>query len=72
MLKYVSPVYLLTIFAFWAWKNLPDRWHAIVTPPEDGPPVVLFSVLLILAVGAFFTLIVGIANKAWDKEEKPS
>jgi len=34
--------------------------------------VVLFSVLLILAVGAFFTLIVSIANKAWDQEEKPS
>jgi SNF family Na+-dependent transporter len=72
MLKYVSPVYLLAIFGLWAWKNLPERWHAIVTPPADGPPVVLFSVLLILAVGAFFTVVVTIANKAWDKEEKPS
>ena len=72
VLKYVSPVYLLAIFGLWAWKNLPERWHAIVTPPADGPPVVLYSVLLILAVGAFFTLVVNIANKAWDKEEKPS
>ena len=69
-LKYVSPVYLLAIFGLWAWKNLPERWHAIATPPEAGPPVVLLSVLLIAAVGAFLTLIVTIANRTWDKEEK--
>ena len=72
MLKYVSPVYLLAIFGFWAWQNLPDRWRAIVTPPADGPPVVLFSVLLILAVGAFFTWVVNRANQVWDREEEPS
>ena len=72
MLKYVSPVYLLAIFGLWAWRNLPERWHAIVTPPADGPPVALFSVLLILAVGAFFAGVVHRANKSWDKEEEPS
>ena len=70
VLKYVSPVYLVTIFGLWCWKNLPDRWRAIIAPPEDGPPVVLFSVLLILAVGAFFTVIVSVSNRTWDKEEK--
>jgi len=68
-LKYVSPVYLLAIFALWAWKNLPGRWRAIVTPPEAGPPVALFAVLWIAAVGAFLALIVAIANQTWDKEE---
>ncbi len=71
-LKYVSPVYLLAIFGAWAGKNLPERWHAIVAPPADGPPVVLYSVLLILAVGVFFAAVVNRANKAWDKEEEPS
>ena len=70
VLKYVSPVYLLAIFALWAWKNLPDRWRAIATPPEAGPPVALFAVLWIAAVGAFLALIVAIANQTWDKEEK--
>ena len=50
----------------------PERWHAIATPPADGPPVALFSVLLILAVGAFFAGVVHRANKSWDKEEEPS
>lgn len=69
VLKYVSPVYLLVIFALWAWKNLPERWAAIVTLPEDGPPVVLLSVVLIAAVVAFFSMIVAAANRAWDKED---
>lgn len=70
VLRYVSPLYLLTIFAFWCWKNLPARWHAIVTPPKDGPPVVLLSVVLIAAVGAFFSLIVTVANRTWDQQEQ--
>ena len=70
VLKYISPVYLLVIFAFWAWKNLPERWAAIVKPPAEGPPVVLFSVVLILAVAAFFSLIVSNANRAWDREKE--
>jgi SNF family Na+-dependent transporter len=69
VLKYVSPAYLLIIFALWAWRNLPDRLRAIARPPAEGPPVVLFSIMLILVVAAFFGTVVAIANRTWDKEE---
>jgi hypothetical protein len=41
-----------------------------VKPPAEGPPVVLFSVVLILAVAGFFSMIVSIANRAWDREKE--
>ncbi len=34
--KYVSPAFLLAIFFFWAWKNLPERLRAFVRPVPDG------------------------------------
>ncbi len=72
MLKYISPLYLLIIFGLWVYYNLPGRLKAIATLPKDGPPVVLFSVLLILGVALFFTVIVALANRTWDKKERVS
>jgi neurotransmitter:Na+ symporter, NSS family len=68
MLKYVSPLYLLTIFAAWVYYELPGRIRAL-QPPADGPPVVLMSVALIGLVGIFFALLVSVANRRWDREE---
>jgi neurotransmitter:Na+ symporter, NSS family len=70
LLKYVSPLYLLTVFGFWAANHLPARWKAIVSPPDGEPPVAALSVGLILAVAAFFALVVWIANRAWDRKEQ--
>ena len=72
MLKYVSPLYLLVVFGLWLWKKMPARLEAIATPPEDGPPVVLMSIGLIVVVAVFFGLIVVIANKRWDQKEGQS
>jgi len=69
VLKYIAPLYLISIFGLWCYYNLPDRFKAIIKPPDDGPPVVLMSLGLILAVAAFFALIVNLANKRWDKQE---
>jgi len=70
ILKYVSPAFLLAVFGIWCWQSLPGRIRAILTIPEEGPPVVLMSVAVILAVGAFFVLITAAANRTWDKEER--
>jgi NSS family neurotransmitter:Na+ symporter len=70
VLKYLSPIYLLTIFALWAWKSLPERIRDIRTLPDEGPPVALLSVLLILSVAAFFALIVTLANRTWDRRKE--
>jgi SNF family Na+-dependent transporter len=69
VLKYVSPVYLLTVFGLWSWKNLPERWQAITAVPREGPPVALLSVLLIVTVSGLLVAVVHRANRVWDREE---
>jgi neurotransmitter:Na+ symporter, NSS family len=69
VLKYVSPLFLLSVFGLWCWKELPDRVRALCTVPEGEPPVVLMSVGIILIVAAFFVLVIAAANKRWDKQE---
>ncbi|MBT3199871.1 MAG: sodium-dependent transporter [Phycisphaerales bacterium] len=69
VLKYIAPLYLLSVFGLWCYYQLPGRFKAIITPPKDGPPVVLMSLGLILVVAAFFAIIVNLANKRWDKQE---
>jgi len=72
VIKYVSPLYLLVIFGIWCVQELPGRLKAVVTLPEEGHPVVLYSVMLILSVMAFFTFVVSRANRRWDREEQAS
>jgi hypothetical protein len=69
MIKYVSPAFLLVVFAIWCVQQLPGRVKAIVTLPEEGPPVVAMSIGLILLVLTFFAFVVSRANLTWDKEE---
>jgi SNF family Na+-dependent transporter len=69
MLKYIAPLYLIGVFGLWCYYKLPGRIGAVLSPPKDEPPVVLMSLGLIFVVGAFFALIVNLANKRWDKQE---
>jgi len=69
VLKYIAPLYLIGVFGLWCYYKMPDRFAAIISPPEGEPPVVLMSLGLILVVAAFFALIVNLANKRWDKQE---
>lgn len=69
VLKYVSPLFLLVVFAAWCWQELPGRLRALVTIPEAAPPVALMSVGVILIVLLFFLLVIASANKRWDREE---
>lgn len=69
MIKYISPAFLIVIFITWCVRELPGRFIAIITLPDDGPPVVLLSIWLILAVIGFFAIVVTRANRKWDREE---
>ncbi|MCB1069635.1 MAG: sodium-dependent transporter [Kiritimatiellae bacterium] len=69
VIKYISPTFLLVIFLIWCFQQLPGRLEAIFTLPEEGPPVVLMSIGLILLVLTFFAFVVSRANLAWDKED---
>ncbi len=68
MIKYVAPAYLLLIFGFWLVNSLPARISGIFKAVGDGNPVELLSIGLILAVAAFFVLIVARAAPRWRQE----
>ncbi len=69
MIKYVAPIYLLTIFVMWLIQNAPQRIGAIWTVEEGQPPVVALSIGLILAVGIFLTLLIARSSARWDRAE---
>lgn len=63
MLKYVVPVYLLTIFAAFCVKNVPDKVKAI-----SETPAALGSILFMGTVLAFILILVNIAGRRWTAE----
>jgi len=68
VIRYVSPVYLLVIFALWLRFSLPERLVAIRNVPKGEPPVVLMSIGLILDVLCFFAFVIARANRRWADE----
>ncbi len=69
VIKYVSPTYLLVIFALWLTKNLPERVAAIREVPDGQPPVALMSIVFIGVVVLFFGVLIARANRRWDAIE---
>ncbi len=63
VLKFVTPAYLLVIFAMFCWNNVPGYAKVIV-----DNPVVLSSLLFIGTVLAFLLLLVHIAGNRWQRE----
>jgi hypothetical protein len=65
IIKYVSPVYLLTVFVFWAILNFPGYVKQILA---GGVP--LMTVSLLGALTVFLLLLIGIGGKRWKAEER--
>ncbi|MCP4037239.1 MAG: sodium:calcium symporter, partial [bacterium] len=64
VIKYVSPLYLLTIFVLWCNENLPSYVESL---SKGGVP--LATVGIIVGVLALFLVLVKIAGQRWDEEE---
>lgn len=62
VLKYVSPLYLLVIFGFWAWKEVPAHLDSI-----QNDPVVRLTILFLVLLFIFFTMLVATAVRRWRK-----
>jgi len=63
MLKYIVPVYLLTIFVAFCVKNVPEKAKAIF-----DSPVAWGSILFLGTVLAFVLILVHIAGRRWAAE----
>ncbi|NRA35903.1 MAG: sodium-dependent transporter [Polyangiaceae bacterium] len=64
IIKYVSPAYLLIIFAAWCVEKLPDY---VASLAKGGVP--LYSVALVGVVMLAFVVFVNIATRRWDAVE---
>ncbi len=65
VMKYVSPLYLIVVFAAWAWLQLPNYVSQIAKDP-----VVQFSIAFIAAVALFNIFVTAQSIARWEKEER--
>ncbi len=65
IIKYVAPLYLLTIFTLWCYYNLPNYIRNVQakTPADQG--TVWFVLAFIVAVLLFFNMLVYLAGRRW-------
>jgi SNF family Na+-dependent transporter len=62
VLKYISPVYLILIFGFWTYQNVPNYIQKIY---DD--PVVRMTTGLIFILFVFFTIMIRNGVNRWEK-----
>ena len=69
LLRTLSPAYLIAIFLFWAWQSVPSRVADLVKSKPGEVNVPLVSLLFVLAIAAFFLLLISQAMRRWDRQE---
>jgi NSS family neurotransmitter:Na+ symporter len=65
IIKYISPVYLLTIFVAWCWQNVPDYVQKVVGMNTEDRGTVLLMLAFIVTLLVFFGLLVHLAGRSW-------
>lgn len=68
IIKYVSPLYLLLVFALWLWQQIVAEEDNQVTAIADNP-VVLAAVVFVLGTAALFAVLVALATRRWRRME---
>lgn len=61
ILKYISPIYLIVVFAFWSYKSLGAKIDEFM---DGGAP--MYTGMFIILLLVFLTWLVHIANQRWD------
>jgi SNF family Na+-dependent transporter len=63
VIKYVSPTYLIAIFAFWGYQNAPGYAKSVMANQD-----VQFTVVFMLIVAIFLFALVTLAHQRWIAE----
>ncbi|MGQ9651332.1 MAG: sodium-dependent transporter [Phycisphaerae bacterium] len=65
IIKYVSPTYLLVIFGFWCYKNIPAKIDEIraMSPEDRGTVLLMLAFIAVLLI--FFGMLANLADKRW-------
>ena len=67
VIRYVSPVFLLTVFILWLHQSWASNWQAIQTQPS-----VRIALVFVLAVAVLFLLLIARAVRTWNARERRS
>ncbi|MCE5302024.1 MAG: sodium-dependent transporter [Planctomycetaceae bacterium] len=70
IIKYVSPVYLLTIFCCWCYKEFFNTETATRWAEIQSSQVVRFSLGFIVLMGVFFAILIGQSAKRWKAADR--
>lgn len=63
--KYISPLYLLTIFVAWCWQNVPGYVRKVANMNTEDRGTVLLMLVFIGMLVIFFGLLVNLAGRNW-------
>jgi SNF family Na+-dependent transporter len=65
IIKYVSPAYLLAIFGFWCYRNIPAKIAEIrgMTGEDRGTVLLMLAFIAVLLI--FFMMLANLADKRW-------
>lgn len=66
IIKYVSPLYLLTIFGLWCYYNLPGYLQRVQDRAPEDQSTVWFVLVFLVAVLLFFNMLVYLAGRRWQ------
>lgn len=70
IIKYVSPVYLIIIFAGFCYQSLPGKVRHIMNMPEGDRDSVVFVLIFLLLLFIFFTVLVYLAGERWKLQDR--
>ena len=65
IMKYISPLYLLTIFGLWCYYKLPTYIDDVQHKSPDDQGTVWFVLAFIVAILLFFNMLVYLAGRRW-------
>ena len=65
VIRYISPVFLLTVFILWLHQSWATNWQAIQTQPS-----VRIALVFVLAVTVLFLLLIARAVRTWNTRER--
>jgi len=72
IIKYVSPLYLLTIFTAWCYNNVPAKVRDIANLPAEERNTVLFVLAFLGAMLFFCAILVYLAGRRWKEQAESS
>ncbi|MBN1489324.1 MAG: hypothetical protein JXA69_05350, partial [Phycisphaerae bacterium] len=71
VIKYISPLYLLTIFGGWCYLNIPSKIRQILRLDAADRGVVLLILSFLILLLVFFGLLIHLAGKRWGGYNGP-